>query len=124
MKWIVGVALVLASPAYAQSPELQATCTDIAKSFFMTDTLNIGVVQSFPELKPPGVRFTYSQRADQQKSEMTDEFECEFDKAEHPYTLRRFCVSRTCYSAQEDDGDRKRRFDELQILLKRAQKSP
>ncbi|OJV02699.1 hypothetical protein JQ506_10595 [Shinella sp. PSBB067] len=120
MKWIAGLALLSAMPAHAQSPELQATCTDVAKNFFMTETLNVGVIQSFPELKPPGVRFTYSQRADAKKTDMSDAFECEFDQPQPPYALLRFCVSRTCYSLNEDDADRKRRFEEMRVLLKRT----
>ena len=46
----------------AQSPDLEATCKTVAKNFFLSDGLAIGTVQSFPELKPPGVRMTYSTR--------------------------------------------------------------
>jgi hypothetical protein len=106
----------------AQSPELEDTCKSVAKSFFMTDQLAIGTVQSFPELKPPGVRMSYSTRQGTAPAEMTDIFGCEFDKADKPHNLLRFCVSSTCYSANVDDGDRKRRFDEIRILLNRAEK--
>nr|WP_210282747.1 hypothetical protein [Rhizobium sp. BK049] len=106
----------------AQSPELEDTCKSVAKSFFMTDQLAIGTVQSFPELKPPGVRMSYSTRQGTAPAEMTDIFECEFDKADKPHNLAGFCVSSTCYSPNADDGDRKRRFDEMRILLNRAEK--
>lgn len=106
----------------AQSPDLETTCQSVAKSFLLTDKLAIGVVQSFPELKPPGVRMTYSTREGAAKADMTDTFECEFDKADKPRHLVRFCVSTTCYSPSEDDADRKRRFEEMRILLDRSQK--
>lgn len=108
--------------ASAQSPDLEATCQSVAKGFFMSDQLAIGTVQSFPELKPPGVRMTYSIRAGTAPGDMTDTFECEFDKADKPHHLARFCVSSTCYSPNEDDGDRKRRFEEARILLERSEK--
>lgn len=115
-------AFALPANAMAQSPELEDTCKSVAKSFFMTDQLTIGTVQSFPELKPPGVRMSYSTRQGTPPAEMTDIFECEFDKADKPHNLARFCVSSTCYSPNGDDGDRKRRFDEMRILLNRAEK--
>ena len=113
--------LLVASPlcAFAQSPDLEATCQSVARGFFMTDKLPVGTVQSFPELKPPGVRMTYSTREGTAAPDMTDIFSCEFDKADKPRHLVRFCVSSTCYSPNEADGDRKRRFDEARILLDR-----
>ncbi|WP_425987421.1 hypothetical protein [Ensifer sp. R-19] len=92
----------------------------VAKNFFLVDTLNVGVVQSFPEIAPPGARFKYSERADTKKSDMTDTFDCEFDNAKAPTKILRFCVSRICYAADEDDPERKRRFQEMQVLLQRA----
>ncbi|WP_342457064.1 hypothetical protein [Ensifer adhaerens] len=92
----------------------------VAKNFFMIDALNVGVVQSFPEIEPPGARFKYSERTDTKKADMTDTFECEFDTANAPKKILRFCVSRICYSANEDDPERKRRFQEMQVLLQRA----
>lgn len=65
---------------------------------------------------------TYSTRDGTATAEMTDVFECEFAKIDKPYRLSRFCESNTCYSASEDDGERKRRFEEMRILLERAQK--
>ncbi len=112
----------LPAAAVAQSSELEDTCKSVAKSFFMTDQLAIGTVQSFPELKPPGVRMSYSTRQGTAPNEMTDIFECEFDKAQKPHNLARFCVSSACYSPTVDDGDRKRRFEEMRILLNRAEK--
>ncbi|WP_283193837.1 hypothetical protein [Rhizobium sp. AN80A] len=116
------VVFTLPATARAQSSELEDTCKSVAKSFFMTDQLSIGTVQSFPELKPPGVRMSYSTRQGTAPAEMTDIFECEFDKADKPHNLARFCVSSTCYSPTVDDGDRKRRFEEMRVLLSRAEK--
>ncbi len=116
------VVFTLPATARAQSSELEDTCKSVAKSFFMTDQLAIGTVQSFPELKPPGVRMSYSTRQGTAPAEMTDIFECEFDKADKPHDLARFCVSSTCYSPTVDDGDRKRRFEEMRVLLSRAEK--
>lgn len=109
-------------PALAQSPDLEATCKSVAQGFFMSEKLAIGTVQSFPELKPPGVRMTYSTRQGTTPADMTDSFECEFGKAEKPHELLKFCVSSTCYSADEQDADRKRRFEEAKILLARSEK--
>lgn len=120
MKWLLPVLCIAAGPAYAQSPELEKTCMAVAKNFFMVDTLNVGVVQSFPEIAPPGARFKYSERADTKKADMTDTFDCEFDSVNAPRKILRFCVSRTCYAADEDDPERKRRFQEMQVLLQRG----
>ncbi len=114
--------ILFPAAAFAQSPDLEATCQSVAKGFFMSDQLSIGTVQSFPELKPPGVRMTYSTRSGTAPGEMTDTFECEFDKVDKPHHLARFCVSNTCYSPGEDDADRKRRFEEARILLERTEK--
>lgn len=120
MRWFPLVAFILATPAYAQSPAIEATCMTVAKNFFMTETLNVGVVQSFPELKPPGARFTYAERPDTKKADMSDTFDCEFDSGNVPYKLVRFCVSSVCYSNDQEDGERKRRFEEMQVLLHRS----
>lgn len=112
----------LPATAVAQSPDLEETCKSVAKSFFMSDQLAIGTVQSFPELEPPGVRMTYSTRQGTAPAEMTDIFECQFDKTDKPRNLARFCVSSTCYFPTVDDADRKRRFEEMRILLSRSEK--
>lgn len=120
MKWIPITAFFLAGSAFAQSPELEQACISVAKNFFMSDALNVGVVQSFPELKPPGVRFKYSERADTKKTDMSDTFDCEFDQPKTPMKILRFCVSRICYSTDQEDGERRRRFEEMQILMQRG----
>jgi len=114
--------IVFPQAVSAQSPELEATCQTVVRNFLLTDKVEIGSVQSFPELKPPGVRMTYSTRQGTAPSDMTDTFECEFDKADRPHHLSKFCASSTCYSANADDGDRKRRFAEMKLLLDRAEK--
>ncbi|EPE96600.1 hypothetical protein RGCCGE502_19580 [Rhizobium grahamii CCGE 502] len=43
----------------AQSPDLEVTRQSVAKAFLMTNKLGVGTTQSFPELKPPGVRMTF-----------------------------------------------------------------
>lgn len=108
--------------ALAQSLALENTCQTVAKNFLLSDRLAVGIIQSFPELKPAGVRMTYSTREGATRGDMADTFECEFDAAEPPYHLTRFCVSNTCYSPKEQDGERKRRFEEVRILLERSGK--
>lgn len=124
MKTLIVASAILMIPvmAEAQSPQLENTCQTVAKNFLLTDHLNVGIVQSFPELKPPGARLTYSTRPGASKSDMSDSFECEFDKTDSPNHLTRFCVSEVCYSAGDADADRKRRFDEMRILLDRTNK--
>lgn len=119
---VASAVLMISAVAKAQSPQLENTCQTVAKNFFLTDHLNVGIVQSFPELKPPGARLTYSTRPGTSKSDMSDSFECEFDKTDPPNHLTRFCVSEICYSAADADADRKRRFDEMRILLDRTNK--
>ncbi|OJY66610.1 MAG: hypothetical protein BGP09_31960 [Rhizobium sp. 60-20] len=114
--------IVFPTGALAQSPDLEATCKTVAKNFFLSDGLAIGLVQSFPELKPPGVRMTYSTRQGTAAADMTDTFECEFDRTDKPHNLAKFCVSNTCYAPNDGDADRKRRFEEMRILLQRAEK--
>jgi len=118
---LFGLAL-MPTAVFAQSADLEATCKIVAKNFFLSDSLAIGAIQSFPELKPPGVRMAYSTRQGTSPAEMTDTFECEFDKPDKPHNLAKFCVSTTCYTPNESDADRKRRFEEMRVLLQRAEK--
>lgn len=120
------LALVLAAspivampPAMAQSMKIEDLCVKVAKHLLMTETFHTGVVQSFPELKPPGARMTYSTRDGVEKKDMVDTFECQFNSATAPYGLQRFCLASTCYSADEKNAENKRRFDEVRILLER-----
>jgi hypothetical protein len=70
----------------------------VAKNFLLTDNLNVWIVQSFPELKPPGVRMSCALRQGTPKSDMSDTFACEFQSAEPPFDLTRFCASTICYA--------------------------
>ncbi len=119
MRKIVFALVLLASPATAQSLKVEDLCVKVAKHLLMTDTLHTGVVQSFPELKPPGARMTYSTRDGVEKKDIVDTFECQFDSAKAPFGLKRFCLASTCYSADEKNEENKRRFDEVRILLER-----
>lgn len=116
---LFGCAL-LPTAAFAQSADLEATCKTVARNFFLSDKLAIGTTQSFPN-SPPGVRMAYSTRQGTAPADMTDTFECEFEKADKPHNLTKFCVSSTCYTPNDGDADRKRRFEELRILLQRAE---
>jgi hypothetical protein len=93
-----------------QSAQIENACVTVAKNFLLTDNLNVGIVQSFPQLNPPGVRMNYALRQGTAKSEMSDTFACEFQSAEPPFDLTRFCVSTICYAPDDSDADRRRRF--------------
>lgn len=120
--------MMLATPVSAQTTEnpkpaqIEDACMTVAKNFLLTDNLNTGVVQSFPELNPPGVRMSYSTRSNTSKSDMSDTFECEFGQSQPPYNLTRFCVTSTCYAPDAKDAESKRRFEEMRDLLNRSQK--
>src|SRR3546814_8997018 len=65
MRYLPFAALLLAvpaGPAAAQSPDLEKACLAVAQNFLLAPTIKTGVVQSFPELEPPGARMTYSTR--------------------------------------------------------------
>ncbi len=119
MKKIVLALVLIASPAAAQTMTVEDLCVKVAKHLLMTDNLHIGVVQSFPELKPPGARMTYSTRDGVEKKDMVDTIECQFENAKAPFKVKRFCVASTCYSADEKNEENKRRFDEVRVLLER-----
>lgn len=108
-----------AAPAAAQSPELEQACVTVARNFLLQPGLKTGVVQSFPELDPPGARLTYSTRQNPDPADFTEEIECTFESARPPFGLTRFCVSDTCYSATEEEPDNRRRFEEMKALLSR-----
>ncbi|KQR77965.1 hypothetical protein ASG25_06730 [Rhizobium sp. Leaf384] len=107
------------SPAAAQTPKIEDVCVQVAKHLLLADTLQTGVVQSFPELKPPGARLTYSTREGVEKKDMVDSIECEFQNTAAPFNLQRFCVSSTCYGPDERNEANKRRFEEVRALLQR-----
>jgi hypothetical protein len=108
-----------ASPAAAQSPQLEQACIAVAKNFLLMPTIKTGIVQSFPELDPPGARLTYSTREDAKPTDFNNEIDCEFDKATKPMTLRRFCISETCYGPGEQEQENRRRFEEVKALMDR-----
>jgi hypothetical protein len=111
--------LLLASPAAAQSPQLEQACIAVAKNFLLVPSIKTGVVQSFPELDPPGARLTYSTREDAKPTDFTNDIECEFDKPAPPFRLQRFCISDTCYGPNEQDQDNRRRYLEVKALMDR-----
>ena len=119
MKYLSIALLLLASPAAAQSPELEQACVTVAKNFLLTPTIKTGVVQSFPELDPPGARLTYSTRDNPQASDFTNEIECQFTSAKPPFSLTRFCISSTCYSENEQEPENRRRYLEVKALMDR-----
>ncbi|GEO83853.1 MULTISPECIES: hypothetical protein [Alphaproteobacteria] len=112
---------VIAAPslAAAQSPGMEEICATVARNFEMVKAVKIGVVQSFPELKPPGARLTYSTKMAAEDTDIRDTIECQFETASAPYKLLEFCLGRTCYSADEKDPVRRRRFEEARSLLDR-----
>lgn len=119
MKKLVLIFTLVATPAFSQSMKIEDVCADVAKNLLMTDTVHTGVVQSFPELKPPGARLTYSTRDGVEKKDMVDTISCEFANNKAPFGLTRFCLASTCYSADEKNAENKRRFEEVRILMDR-----
>ena len=119
MKKIALVLALAATPAAAQSMKVEDLCVQVAKHLLMTDNLHTGVVQSFPELKPPGARMTYSTRDGVEKKDMVDTISCEFTKTTAPFGLQRFCLATTCYSGSEKNPENKRRFEEVRTLMER-----
>lgn len=109
-----------APPAAAQSPQLEEACVAVAKNFLLVSTLKTGIVQSFPELDPPGARLTYATRDDAKPTDFTNQIDCEFDKATAPFGLQRFCISQTCYGPGEQEPENRRRFQEVKALMDRA----
>lgn len=107
------------SPAAAQTPKIEDVCVQVAKHLLLAETFQTGVVQSFPELKPPGARLTFSTREGVEKKDMVDSIECEFQNIAAPFNVQRFCVSSTCYGPNERNEANKRRFEEVRALLKR-----
>jgi hypothetical protein len=112
-------ALFTASPAAAQSPQLEQACINVAKNFLLVPSVKTGIVQSFPELDPPGARLTYSTRDDAKPTDFNNEIECEFAKGQQPFSLQRFCISKTCYGPNEQDPDSRRRYLEVKALMDR-----
>lgn len=116
---LVPSVMLASSPAAAQSKELENACVNVAKNFLMTPVLATGTVQSFPELDPPGARLTYSTRDNPKPNDFTSTIDCQFDKATAPFGLTKFCIATTCYSADEQDPDNRRRYLEIKALMDR-----
>lgn len=112
-------ATLFPSPAAAQSQQLEQACITVAKNFLLVPSIKTGIVQSFPELDPPGARLTYSTREDAKPTDFTNQIECEFDKGQPPFRLQRFCISDTCYGPNEQDQDNRRRYQEIKALMDR-----
>ncbi|WP_430258473.1 hypothetical protein [Neorhizobium sp. IRS_2294] len=111
--------LALPTPAAAQSPQLEQACVAVAKNFLLIPDVKTGIVQSFPELDPPGARLTYSTRQDAKPTDFTNEIDCEFGKGGPPFTLLRFCISKTCYGPGEQEPENRCRFEEVKALMER-----
>jgi len=114
--------LISAPPAAAQSAQLEQACVAVAKNFLLVPVIKTGIVQSFPELDPPGARLTYSTREDAKPTDFTSEIECEFDKGQPPFSLLRFCISKTCYGPNEQEPENRRRYQEVKALMDRQKK--
>jgi hypothetical protein len=119
MKTIILVLALAATSATAQSMKVEDLCVKVAKHLLMTDNLHTGVIQSFPDLKPPGARMTYSTRDGVEKKDMVDTISCEFTQMTAPYGLKRFCLAATCYMADDKNEENKRRFEEVRTLMER-----
>lgn len=119
MKSIVLLALLAAGPAAAQTVDVQTACVAVAKDFLLVSQIKTGVVQAFPDLKPPGARLTYSTKADAKPEDIDETIDCQFETSAAPFKLVKFCMSSVCYSKDEEDADRRRRFEEIQSLADR-----
>lgn len=108
-----------AASAGARPTTVEDACIFVAKSVLMVPDLKVGVVQSFPELDPPGARLTYSTRMDSEPGDITDEIECQFERGAEPLQVTRFCMDSTCYAANSENPEERRRFDEVRALMQR-----
>ncbi|MDH4415416.1 MAG: hypothetical protein QE484_19080 [Rhizobium sp.] len=109
-----------AADAAGSRPEtVEDACLFVARSMLMVKDLKVGVMQAFPELDPPGARLTYSTRMDSEPQEISDEIECQFERGAEPLQVTRFCMDSTCYAANSEDPEERRRFDEIRTLMQR-----
>jgi hypothetical protein len=125
------LSLIAVAPAHAQQSStgsaitearpttVEDACIFVAKSMLMVKDLKIGVVQAFPELDPPGARLTYSTRMDSEPQDITDEIECQFERGAEPLQVTRFCMDVTCYAANSEEPEERRRFEEVRALMQR-----
>lgn len=125
MKRLLALFLLASTSVAAQdAPPLgtvEESCVFVARSMLMVDTLKVGIVQSFPGLEPPGARLTYSIRMDAEAADINDQIECQFEQAEPPFRLQRFCMRSTCYALDSTDPEDRRRFEEIRELMSRSQ---
>ncbi|QLF70064.1 hypothetical protein FE840_011230 [Peteryoungia desertarenae] len=125
MKRLFPLIFLAATPAIAQE-KVQLTnvddaCIFVARSMLMVEDIKVGIVQSFPTLEPPGARLTYSEQMDAEAAEIDDQIECQFEDAEAPFRLLRYCMDSVCYAADSNDPEDRRRFTEIRELMSRAQ---
>lgn len=125
------LSLLAAAPALAQQAAtpsgatearpatVEDACIFVAKNMLMVKDLKVGVVQAFPELDPPGARLTYSTRMDSEPQDISDEIECQFEPGADPLQVTRFCMDRTCYAANSEEPEERRRFEEIRALMQR-----
>lgn len=111
----------IAGDAGTRPATVEDACIFVAKSMLMTKDLKVGVVQAFPELDPPGARLTYSTRLDSEPQDISDEIECQFEKGAEPLKVTRFCMDVTCYAANSEEPEERRRFEEIRALMQRLQ---
>ena len=103
----------------ARPTTVEDACLFVARSMLMVEDLKVGVVQAFPELDPPGARLTYSTRMDAEPQDITDEIECQFERGTEPLQVTRFCMDVTCYAANSEEPEERRRFEEIRALMQR-----
>ncbi len=114
-----GQAAASGSATEARPATVEDACVFVAESMLMVKDLKVGVVQAFPELDPPGARLTYSTRMDSEPQEITDEIECQFERGAEPLQVTRFCMDSTCYAANSEEPEERRRFEEIRALMQR-----
>lgn len=110
---------LLPTPASSQSRDIEKACIDATQHFLLAKSVKIGVMQSYPELSPPGVRFTYSTDAEADPAEIDDQVNCEFERPSAPFQIKKFCLSDECYSIDAQDPENRRRFQEVKALMDR-----
>lgn len=103
----------------ARPATVEDACLFVAKSMLMVKDLKVGVVQAFPELDPPGARLTYSTRMDAEPQDINDEIDCQFERGAEPLQVTRFCMDLTCYAANSEEPEERRRFEEIRALMQR-----
>ncbi len=112
---LVGV-IVAGTPALAAEPIVEA-CKQAAAFYFNVTGVRESSVQAFPDLKPPRVRMKAAigpPVTDRIAALLaTQEVRCRFQQNNAPFRLTQFCARTGCI----DKGER---FEELQVLMRRA----